>query len=519
MHTAVLRGIDPIPVVVEVDVASGLPGFTLVGLPDSSVKEARERVFAAIKHAGFSIPPRRITINLAPADWRKEGSAFDLPMALALLAASGQVQIDALQDWIIAGELSLDGHLRAIRGALSLALHAQRENFRGILLPSVNAAEASLVESLRVLSAGHLRQAIQVLQNPSEAMRPPHATSPSGLAGREVYPDFRDLRGQFLARRALEVAAAGGHHFVFIGSPGCGKTMMARRVPGILPPMNQGEALEATCIYGCAGLLPKEGGLITQRPFRQPHHTASAHALVGGGPKLRPGEASLAHHGLLFLDEWPEFHRAALESLRQPLEDGYVQLSRVAGTVRFPSRFILGAAMNPCPCGYLFDSVKACTCSPEEIARYRRRISGPMLDRMDLHIEVPRLEMANLLRTDPGEATAALRGRVEKAREIQWERYRSQAGVECNARMGVQEIRKHAQLDGACRKLLVDAISRLGLSARAYDRILKVARTLADLEGVVDLREEHLAEAISYRSLDKSLAKMDSNSLTMTSSS
>lgn len=518
IRSAALRGVDPLPICVEVDVTLGLPGFSLVGLPDSSVKEARERVFAAVKHLGFSIPSRRITINLAPADWKKEGSSLDLPLALGLLIASEQVRIPNIADWIIAGELSLDGSLRPIRGSLTLALHAKQTSARGLLIPCENAEEARLVHGVSILGAASLTQAIAALQAPEQF---PHALAPPVPAVAPPYlGDFSDIRGQQLACRALEVAAAGGHHFVLMGSPGCGKTMMAKRMPSILPDMTQGEALETTQIYGCAGLLPKGMGLMKHRPFRQPHHTASAQALIGGGAKLRPGEVSLAHHGLLFLDEWPEFQRSAIESLRQPLEEGHVQISRVAQTVRFPSRFLLGAAMNPCPCGYLFDSIRACTCGEEDIARYRRRISGPMLDRMDLQIEVARVEIHHLRSETSEDNSATRRLRVQKARDRQSERLRGATGITCNALMRSEDLRVHAVLSPEAQRLLTRAMKTLGLSARAYDRVQRVARTLADLEDGGAIRPEHVAEAIAYRSLDRNdaLYKAD-NSRAMTLSS
>ncbi len=502
----------------EVDVTLGLPGFSLVGLPDSSVKEARERVFAAIKHLGFTIPSRRITINLAPADWKKEGSSLDLPMALGLLIASEQVRIPNIADWIVAGELSLDGSLRPIRGCLTLALHAKQSSARGLLIPLENGEEAQLVDGVSILGAANLTEAIAALQAPEQF--PVVISSATTEAMPQRFPDFSDIRGQHLACRALEIAAAGGHHFVLMGSPGCGKTMMAKRLPGILPEMTHVEALETTQIYGCAGMLPKGMGLLKHRPFRQPHHTASPQALIGGGARLRPGEVSLAHNGLLFLDEWPEFQRSAIECLRQPLEEGYVQISRVAQSVRFPSRFMLGAAMNPCPCGYLLDSIRACTCGEEDIARYRRRISGPMLDRMDLQIEVPRVEIHHMRGENAGDHSAIRRQRVQTARDRQSERLRGLAGITCNALMRQEDLRLHAPLGAEAQRLLNRAMKSLGLSARAYDRIQRVARTLADLEDGGPIGPEHVAEAIAYRTLDRNEAiyKTD-NSRAMTLSS
>lgn len=508
--SVLLRGIEGLPVTIEVDVANGLPGFSLVGLPDSSVRESRERVFAAVKHAGYVIPSKRITINLAPADHRKEGSLLDLPIAMSLLAASGQVQIPNLSDYVMAGELSLDGSLRPVRGALTLGLFAQKHGFKGVILPHENAQALRAFVEIKVLGARDLASAILALQSGQENQGHVHTRLSAGHGDRppsELAPDYADIRGQAKALRALEVAAAGGHHFVLLGSPGCGKSMMVRRLPGIMPPLTREESLEVTQIYDLAGLRASEEGLVQQRPFRQPHHTASPQALVGGGPKLLPGEVSLAHQGVLFLDEWPEFQRSAIESLRQPLEDGSIQLAKVSYWVRYPCRFLLAAAMNPCACGFLYDAIKHCTCEPEEIARYRRRISGPMLDRIDMHVAVPRLGAKTLENSQTGESSAQRAEKIHRAREIQTERLRHAGawdqGMHCNAHLTGRVLNAQTALDRSSQALLTEAAERLGLTARAFDRVRRVARTLADLAGEARIREEHVAEAIGWRVLDQ----------------
>jgi magnesium chelatase family protein len=507
--SVMLRGIEGMPVTIEVDVANGLPGFSLVGLPDSSVRESRERVFAALKHAGYVIPSKRITINLAPADHRKEGSLLDLPIAVALLAASGQVQIPRLSDFVLAGELSLDGALRPIRGALTLGLFAQRNGFKGVVLPRENARLLSGFSGLQALGAADLASAISVMQGREVGHRDsPAMKTRLALASTQIpFPDFAEIRGHTKTLRALEVAAAGGHHCVLLGSPGCGKSMMVRRLPGIMPPMTQDEAFEVTQIYDAAGVRDCEEGLVNQRPFRQPHHTVSPQALVGGGPKLLPGEVSLAHHGVLFLDEWPEFQRSAIESLRQPLEDGSIQLAKAAFRVRYPCRFLLAAAMNPCACGFMYDAVKQCTCDPEEVIRYRRRISGPMFDRIDMHIAVPRLSTKAFTANNAGESSQVRAARVHAARQRQVERLKSdgawQQGATCNAHISGMHLNTQAALGSSGQALLMDAAENLGLTARAFDRIRRVARTLADLAGEFHIRDEHVAEAIEWRTLDR----------------
>lgn len=509
LRSGALLGIEAVPITVEVDIAFGLPGFSLVGLPDSAVKEARERVFSALKNAGFFVPSRRITVNLAPADLRKEGSALDLPMALGILAASEQMEPGLLEGVMVLGELSLDGGLRPARGILSMALMARQHGWAKVLIPSANYREAALVPGMRLLAADSLHGALEALRSGTGRNFPDIPELPPMPS--ELLLDYGEIKGQAQAKRALEVAASGGHNFLMAGSPGCGKTLMARRLPSILPPLSDEEGLEATRIYSVAGLLQPGHGILRQRPFRAPHHSISDQALVGGGRIPRPGEVSLAHLGVLFLDELPEFRKSTLETLRQPLEDGHVTIARTAHTVAYPSRCMLGAAMNPCFCGMLFDLKGRCTCSPEMLRRYRTRISGPLLDRIDLHLEVPSLGVDEIIADRLEESSEAIRSRVCAARALQQERFRADVGIYCNAQMGVREIKRYCSLSESCANLLRSAVESLGLSARAYDRILKVARTLADLEGVNSLKERHVAEAIHYRSFDrlsKAVAKM-----------
>ena len=501
LYSGALQGIEAVPVTVEVDITFGLPGFSLVGLPDSAVKEARERVFSALKNAGYLVPSRRITINLAPADLRKEGSALDLPMALGILAASEQIEFALLDGTMVVGELSLDGGLRPARGTLSMVLAARKQGLHSVLLPAANAREAALVPGIRLLPADTLAQALAALRTGVGLEIPEGGESMQPVSELEL--DYGEIKGQAQAKRALEVAAAGGHNFLMAGSPGCGKTLMARRLPSILPPLSDEEGLEATRIYSVAGLLRPGHGILRQRPFRSPHHSISDQALVGGGKIPRPGEVSLAHLGVLFLDELPEFRKSTLETLRQPLEDGQVTIARTAHTVTYPSRCMLGAAMNPCPCGFLFDPLGRCVCRPETIARYRGRISGPLLDRIDLHLEVPSLGVEEVIAEKWEESSEAIRMRVLRARAAQRERFQNNPGVHCNAHMVTHDIRKYCGLSAGCVSLLRNAVESLGLSARAYDRILKVTRTLADLDAVGEISEKHIAEAIHYRSLDR----------------
>jgi magnesium chelatase family protein len=495
VRSAAVFGIDAAQVNVEVDVSFGLPAFTMVGLPDTSVRESRDRIRSAIRNSGFEFPPHRITVNLAPADVRKAGSSFDLPIALGILAASGVVQRRDVDDVLVLGELSLDGTIQAARGVLPIAAAARRRRFRGLLLPSSNSREAAVVSDLEFYPVRSLGEAVGALNDPRPvALSFEPSTEPMEL----VHGDFADVRGQLTARRALEIAAAGGHNVLLAGPPGSGKTMMARRAAGILPALTFDEALEVTAIHSVAGLLPPDVGLLTARPFRAPHHTLSDVALAGGGSIPRPGEISLAHHGVLFLDEMPEFSRRALEVLRQPLEDGLVRIARAQRTAVFPARFVLIGAMNPCPCGYAGDPRRACRCTPSQVGRYAGRLSGPLRDRMDLTVDVAALPPHELTSAAAGEATTEIRVRVEAARGRQYER-REAAGVSQNARLAPRALRRVCQLDRQGERLLAQASERLGLTARAFDRILRVARTIADLDGAARVAVEHVAEALQFR--------------------
>ena len=502
IRSAAVLGIDAYPVDVEVDITNGLPSFSTVGLPQGAVKEGRERVGAALVNAGFSFPLRRITVNLAPADIRKNGSAFDLPIALGILVASGQLPEDRLRNQMVLGEVGLEGDLRPVRGALSMALAARAAHQTGVLLPHANVPEASVVEGVDVCGARTLLEACAHLSG--QLIPPARADMATLMAvSNSDQADFSDVRSQAAAKRALEVAAAGSHNILLIGAPGAGKTMLARRIPSILPSMSLEEALETTKIHSVAGTLPAGQSLLTVRPFRAPHHTISDAGLIGGGSSPRPGEVSLAHGGVLFLDELPEFRRNVLEVLRQPLEDGVVTLSRAAMSLTYPARFMLAAAMNPCPCGYSGDPTHSCNCGPLAIERYRSRISGPLLDRIDIHLEVPAVAYGDIVGEQSGETSAAIRARVEQARSVQRDRFRDRPGVHANAHMSTRDLRRHCRLSPPVEAMLRQAVGRLGLSARAYHRVLKIARTIADLAGAGELGTAHVSEAIQYRSLDR----------------
>jgi len=506
VFSAATLGVDAYTVEVEADIQQQLPSFATVGLPDGAVRESKERVTSAIKNSDFVFPSKKVTINLAPADIKKEGSAFDLPIAVGILAATGQILCDTFDKYVLFGELSLDGAVRPVPGVLPMALNVTGGNgVQGMLVPYENAREAAMAGTVPVYPVRSLKEAVHFLEDNS-TIRNFEIDIKSVFDQARQYPiDFCDVKGQETAKRALEVAAAGGHNVIMIGPPGSGKTMLARRLPTILPDMTLGEALETTKIHSVAGRLPVDSALVATRPSRAPHHTISYAGLIGGGTIPKPGEVSLAHNGVLFLDELPEFKKDILETLRQPMEDCKVTISRAATTLTYPARFMLVAAMNPCPCGYCGDPHHECKCTPGEIQRYMSRISGPLLDRIDIHIAVPSVKFQELSSDARGEPSQAVRIRVNAARERQLHRFRQEKAIYCNAQMESRDVRKYCRLDEKSQALLALAIKQQGLSARAYDRILKVSRTIADLDGSEHIQMGHVAEGIHYRSLDRHL--------------
>ncbi|MBO6190561.1 MAG: YifB family Mg chelatase-like AAA ATPase [Alloprevotella sp.] len=511
VHSAALCGMQALPILVEVnanfapDNATGDPMFLMVGLPDNAVRESRQRVLSALANSQLHVPRLMVTANFAPADVRKEGSGLDLPLAIALLCCTNLLKTE-VDDTLFVGELGLDGSVRAVKGALPIAIEARRKQFRRLVVPKDNIREAGVVNNIEVYGVETLRELVEFL-NGNKPLEPIRCNTREEFARAQATSsdlDFADVKGQEQARRAFEVAAAGGHNLMLIGSPGCGKSMMAKRMPGILPQLTMAESLETTQIYSIAGKLHKDTSLITQRPFRSPHHTISDVALIGGGANLQPGEISLAHNGVLFLDEFPEYSRSALETLRQPLEDRQITISRAKYTATLPCNFMLVAAMNPCPCGYYNDPHRACTCTQSQIQKYMSRISGPLLDRIDLQIELTPVPLEQLQAAPKGESSASIRERVVRARTIQTERFKEAPGIHCNAQMTAAMIERYAQPDKEGREALALAMRRQNLSARAYERVLKMARTIADLAGREQINFDDVSEAVGYRTLDRS---------------